>query len=239
MRCTCFNSKPNTRLKSRKRKRKAPTEFNDRSQRLLMKDCDDCAVEARWAKCKQILHPAIGETPESFKGFIVSKPFTGKTLHICTRNKKVGVIQGGSWTEWRSICSPAVCSYGSMLSIEDNLAEHRSLTSSLSLSRCGFGLFFYSFFSLAILITQATSPKCFFCEREQLLSVYCRRTTKMACQRKQTRDWQRPIVWDNKFHWTVSQKLSGNYLCDKLRLYGFVKFSFKMTNIIFDNKGTI
>ncbi len=124
-----------------------------------MKDCDDCAVEAPWAKCKQILHPAIGEMSVSFKGFIVSKLFTGKMLHIYTGNKKVGVIQGWSWTERCSVCFPAVCSYGSMLLIEGNLAKHRSLTSLLSLSQCGFGLFFYSFFSLAILITQNNFTK--------------------------------------------------------------------------------
>ncbi len=176
---------------ARKRKRKAPAEFNDGSQLLLMKDCDDWAVEVPWAKCKQILHPAIGETSMSFKGFIVSKLFTGKTLHICTWNKKVGVIQGRSRTERCSICSPAVCSYGSMLLTEGDLAEHRSLTSLLSWSRCGFGLFFYSFFSLML---KTTLQNCFFCEREQLLPVvFLHCPTKMVCQRKQTRDWQRPI----------------------------------------------
>ncbi len=79
--------------KAGKRKRKAPAEFNNRSQ-LLMKDCDDRAVEAPGGKCKQILHPAIGEMLESFMGLIVSKLLTGKTLDIHTRNKTVGVIQG-------------------------------------------------------------------------------------------------------------------------------------------------
>ncbi len=123
----------------------------------MMMDCDDCAVEAPRAKCKQILHPAIGEMSVSFKGFIVSKLFTGKTLHVYTGNEKVSVIQGRSWTERCSVCSPAVCSYGSMLLIEGNLAKHRS-ASLLSLSWCGFGLFFYSF-SLAILRTQKNFTK--------------------------------------------------------------------------------
>ncbi len=137
-----------------------------------MKGYDDCAVEAPWAKCKQILHPAIGEMPVSFKWFIVSKLFTGKTLHIYTRNKKAGVIWGRSWTERCSIYSSAVCSYGSMLLIEGNLAKHRSLTSLLSLYRCGFGLFFYSFFSLVILITQNNFTKPLLL-RERAAAVCC------------------------------------------------------------------
>ncbi len=85
---------------------------------------DDWAVEAPWATCKQILHTATGEMSESFKGFIVSKLFTGETLHIYTRNMKVGVIQGRSWTEWCSVCFSAVCSYGSMLLIKGDLDKH-------------------------------------------------------------------------------------------------------------------
>ncbi len=45
-----------------------------------------------------------------------------------------------------------------MLLIEDNLTKHRSLASLLSLSQCGFGLFFYSL-SLAILKTQNNFTK--------------------------------------------------------------------------------
>ncbi len=147
----CLNSKANTQ--SKKQEKETPTEFNDCSQLLLMKNCDNCAVNAPWAKCKQILHPATGEMPVSFKGFIVSELFTGKTLHIYTGNKKVGVIQEQSWTEWCSIWIHVI-NRGQL-----NPTKHWSRTSLLSLSWCGFGLFFYSFFSLAILITRNNFTK--------------------------------------------------------------------------------
>ncbi len=108
----------------------------------------------------------------SFKGLIVSKLFTGETSHICTGNKKVGVVRGRSWTEQCSVCSPAVCSYGSVLLIEGSLAKHRSLASLLSLSWCGFGLFFYSFFILAILTTQNNCTKPLLL-RERAAAVCC------------------------------------------------------------------
>ncbi len=100
--------------------------------------CSRSSAREMWADL-----PPIGEMSVSFKGFIVSKPFTGIMLCIYTVNKRGGVIKN-KVGQSDAASAPqlfALSSYGSILLLL------------LSLSQCGICSFFSSF-SLAIWITQ-------------------------------------------------------------------------------------